>query len=144
MALFKKDLDMNRLDTLIGSGTIIEGTIKSQESICIEGTVRGGKVVTEGNVMVSEKAQVDAEIYADTVVLSGEVNGNVNARSKLEITTKGKLRGDIRTGSLVIAEGVLFEGKCQMMADERSLKAQAGLDEDAMPEHETMQENMPI
>jgi cytoskeletal protein CcmA (bactofilin family) len=130
MALFKKDLDMNRLDTLIGSGTIIEGSIKSQESICVEGTVRGGKIVTEGNVMVSEKSRVDADIYAHTVVLSGEVNGNIIARSRLEITTKGKLRGDIRTGSLVIAEGVLFEGKCQMMTDERSLKAQAGLEDE--------------
>ena len=137
MALFKKDLDMNRLDTLIGNGTIIEGSIKSQESICVEGTIRGGKIVTEGNVMVSEKARVDADIYAHTVVLSGEVNGNIIARSRLEITTKGKLRGDIRTGSLVIAEGVLFEGKCQMMTDERSLKAQAGIeDEDT---HEDLQ-----
>ena len=42
MALFKKDVDMNRLDTLIGSGTIVEGTIISKESVCIEGTVRGG------------------------------------------------------------------------------------------------------
>lgn len=132
MALFKKDTDLNRLDTLIGSGTIVEGGINSQESICIEGTVRGGKIVTEGNVIVSEKARVDADIFADTVVLSGEVNGNIIARSKLEITTKGKLRGDIRTGSLVIAEGVLFEGKCQMMTDERSLKAQAGIEDDDM------------
>lgn len=130
MAIFKKDLDMNRLDTLIGSGTIIEGSIKSQESICVEGTVRGGKIVTEGNVIVSEKARVDADVFAHTVMLSGEVNGNIIARSRLEITTKGKLRGDIRTGSLVIAEGVQFDGKCQMMTDERSLKAQAGIDEE--------------
>lgn len=134
MAIFKKDLDMNRLDTLIGSGTIIEGSIKSQESICVEGTVRGGKIVTEGNVIVSEKARIDADVFADTVMLSGEVNGNIVARSRLEITTKGKLRGDIRTGSLVIAEGVQFDGKCQMMTDERSLKAQAGIDEDVPQE----------
>ena len=132
MALFKKDVDMNRLDTLIGSGTIIEGTITSKESICIEGTVRGGKIITEGSVIVSEKGRVDADIFADMVMLGGEVNGNIVSRNKLEITTKGKLRGDIKTGSLVIAEGVIFEGKCQMITDERNLKAQAGFEDDDM------------
>ena len=130
MALFKKDVDMNRLDTLIGSGTIVEGTITSKESVCIEGTVRGGKIITEGSVIVSEKGRVDADIFADMVMLGGEVNGNIVSRNKLEITTKGKLRGDIKTGSLIIAEGVIFEGKCQMITDERNLKAQAGFEDD--------------
>ena len=132
MALFKKDVDMNRLDTLIGSGTIVEGTITSKESVCIEGTVRGGKIITEGSVIVSEKGRVDADIFADMVMLGGEVNGNIVSRNKLEITTKGKLRGDIKTGSLIIAEGVIFEGKCQMITDERNLKAQAGFEDDDM------------
>ena len=132
MALFKKDVDMNRLDTLIGSGTIVEGTITSKESVCIEGTVRGGKIITEGSVIVSEIGRVDSDIFADMVMLGGEVNGNIVARTKLEITTKGKLRGDIKTGSLVIAEGVVFEGKCQMITDERNLKAQAGFEDDDM------------
>ena len=130
MAMFKKEIDLNRLDTIIGSGSVIEGTINSQESICVDGTIRGGKIVTEGNVTISEKARVDGDIYAHTVLLSGEVNGSIIARSRLEITTKGKLRGDIRTGSLIIAEGVLFEGKCQMMSDDRSMKEQAGLEDD--------------
>ncbi len=132
MALFKKDVDMNRLDTLIGSGTIVEGTITSKESICVEGTVRGGKIITEGSVIVSEKGRVEADIFADMVMLGGEVNGNIVSRTKLEITTKGKMRGDIKTGSLIIAEGVVFEGKCQMITDERNLKAQAGLEDDDM------------
>jgi cytoskeletal protein CcmA (bactofilin family) len=118
MALFKKESDLNRLDTLIGNGTVFEGVLTSKESIHVEGTVRG-KVVCEGSVIVGEKGRVDADIFADTVLLGGEVNGNIVSKTKLEITTSGKLRGDIKTGSLVIAEGVLFEGKCQMITDER-------------------------
>jgi cytoskeletal protein CcmA (bactofilin family) len=45
------------------------------------------------------------------------VNGHIVAKTKLEITTNGKLKGDIKTGSLIIAEGVLFEGKCQMISE---------------------------
>ena len=120
MGLFKKEDDLSRLDTLIGNGTILEGTLTSRESICIEGTVRG-KVLCEGSVIVGPKGRVDADIYAETVLVGGEVNGNIVSKSKLEITTNGKLRGDIKTGSLVIAEGVLFEGKCQMMTEDHTI-----------------------
>jgi len=117
MGMFKKENDLSRLDTLIGNGTILEGTLTSRESICIEGTVRG-KVLCEGSVIIGPKGRVDADIYAETVLVGGEVNGNIVSKSKLEITTEGKLRGDIKTGSLIVAEGVLFEGKCQMITDE--------------------------
>jgi len=120
MGIFKKENDLSRLDTIIGHGTIFEGTLTSRESISIEGTVRG-KVVCEGSVLVGPKGRVDADIYAETVLLGGEVNGNIVSKSKLEITTNGKLRGDIKTGSLVIAEGVLYEGKCQMITEEHPI-----------------------
>jgi len=120
MGLFKKETDLSRLDTIVGNGTIFEGTVTSRESICIEGTVRG-KVVCEGSVIVGPRGRVDADIYAETVLLGGEVNGNIVSKTKLEITTNGKLRGDIKTGSLIIAEGVLFEGKCQMITEEHTI-----------------------
>jgi len=121
MGLFKKSPDMSRLDTLVGNGTIFEGNLTSKESICVEGIVRG-KIICEGTVVVGEKGRVDADIFADTVLIGGEVNGNIVAKAKLEITTNGKLRGDIKTGSLIISEGVIFEGRCQMITEDRSLK----------------------
>ena len=116
MARFKKDSDMNRLDTLVGNDTVFEGTLTSKESICIEGSVKG-RIISEGNIVVGENGRVEADVFADTVLIGGEVNGNIVAKTKLEITTHGKLRGDIKTGSLIIAEGVLFEGKCQMITE---------------------------
>jgi len=120
MGIFKKEEDLSRLDTLIGNGTILEGTLTSRESICIEGTVRG-KILCEGSVIVGPKGRVDADVYAETVLVGGEVNGNIVSKSKLEITTSGKLRGDIKTGSLIVAEGVLFEGKCQMLTEDNAI-----------------------
>lgn len=128
MGIFKKESDLNRLDTLIGNGTIFEGTLTSKESICVEGTVRG-KVICEGSVIIGEKGRVDADIFADTVLLGGEVNGNIVSKIKLEITTSGKLRGDIKTGSLIIAEGVLFEGKCQMITEDHSIQPEETYEE---------------
>ena len=119
MGIFNKEEDLSRLDTLIGNGTILEGTLTSRESICIEGTVRG-KILCEGSVIVGPKGRVDADVYAETVLVGGEVNGNIVSKSKLEITTSGKLRGDIKTGSLIVAEGVIFEGKCQMITEDNA------------------------
>ena len=128
MGMFSKEDDLSRLDTLIGNGTILEGTLTSRESLCIEGTVRG-KILCEGSVVVGPKGKVDADIYAETVLVGGEVNGNIVTKSKLEITTNGKLRGDIKTGSLIIAEGVLFEGKCQMITEEYPINASDEINE---------------
>jgi cytoskeletal protein CcmA (bactofilin family) len=130
MGMFKKEDDLSRLDTLIGNGTILEGTLTSRESICVEGTVRG-KILCEGSVIVGPKGRVDADIYAETVLVGGEVNGNIVSKSKLEITTNGKLRGDIKTGSLIVAEGVLFEGKCQMMNEEPAISQSIETTEDS-------------
>ncbi len=124
MGVFKKDADLNRLDTIIGPGTVFEGSLNSKESICVDGTVRG-KIICEGSVIVGEKGRVDADIMADSVILSGMVNGHIVAKSKLEITTNGKLKGDIKTGSLIIAEGVLFEGKCQMITEDHVFETPA-------------------
>jgi cytoskeletal protein CcmA (bactofilin family) len=54
--------------------------------------------------------------------MSGEVHGNIVAKAKLEITSRGKLKGNIKTGGLIIAEGVLFEGNCQMVWEESEAK----------------------
>ena len=129
MGMFKKEEDLSRLDTLIGNGTILEGTLTSRESICVEGTVRG-KILCEGSVIVGPKGRVDADVYAETVLVGGEVNGNIVSKSKLEITTNGKLRGDIKTGSLIVAEGVLFEGKCQMMNEDATISQNSETAED--------------
>lgn len=135
MSIFKKNAETERLDqyttvesisrhTVIGNGTMIEGVISSKENVSIEGVFKG-KILSEGCVIIGETGNVEADIKADTVFMSGEVHGNIVAKTKLEITSHGKLRGDIKTRSLIIAEGVLFEGNCQMVWDEREAQDNA-------------------
>jgi len=61
---------------------------------------------------------VRARIAADSVVITGKVTGDVNARRRVEIRAPGKLYGNITTPSLVIHDGVVFEGHCSMGADD--------------------------
>ena len=135
MSIFKKNAEAERIEqyttaepisrnTVIGSGTMFEGVISSKENVCVEGVFKG-KILSEGCVIIGETGKVEADIKADTIFMSGEVHGNMVAKTKLEITSHGKLRGNIKTGSLIIAEGVLFEGNCQMVWDEREAQESA-------------------
>ena len=82
MGVFKKGADANRLDTIIGPGTICEGSITSKESICVEGTVRG-KIICEGSVIVGEKGKATLMISSSaSKVPSAKFNGN----DKLTVT----------------------------------------------------------
>ena len=93
----------------------------------MEGVFKG-KIMSDACIIIGETGKVEADITADTVLMSGEVHGNIVAKTKLEITSHGKLRGNIKTGSLIIAEGVLFEGNCQMVWEESPVKSAAASD----------------
>lgn len=119
MGILKKDKAPDNLDTLIGSKTIFEGVLISNESICIEGTVKG-KVECRGNVVVGKEGKVKADIIAENAFIGGQVNGNIKTKKRLEITSTGRVKGDIETSSLIIADGVLFEGSCHMVSSKNA------------------------
>lgn len=99
--------------TVIGAGTILEGTLKVGLSARIDGTVNGD-VTSSGTIVVADEGVVNGNIYATDVKISGVVNGNVAATGKLELIAKGKLIGDIKAASLSISETSVFEGNCKM------------------------------
>jgi len=115
MSLFKKNKTSGNLDTLIGNKTIFEGVLTSNESISIGGTVKG-KVECKGNVVVGKEGKVMADIIAENAFIGGQVDGNIKIKKRLEITSTGRVVGNIETSSLVIAEGVIFEGSCHMIS----------------------------
>ena len=113
MGFIRKDKAPNSVDTIIGCKTIFEGILLSNESICIEGAVKG-KIECKGNVVVGKGGKVKGDIIADNAFIGGQVNGNIKVKNRLEITSAGKVTGDIETSSLVIGDGVFFEGSCHM------------------------------
>ena len=116
MSLLKKNTPPDKLDTLIGSKTIFEGALISNESISINGTVKG-KIECKGSVVVGQEGKVMADIIAENAFIDGQVNGNITTKNRLEITSAGRVKGDIKTVSLAIAEGVVFEGRCHMVPE---------------------------
>ena len=77
-----------------------------------------GEIAAQDTLTIGESAVVNAQIVGNAVVIQGRVTGDVTARKRLEIRAPGKLFGNITTPSLVIHEGVVFEGQCNMGADD--------------------------
>ena len=107
---------VNGETTVIGAGTVVEGTLKAAMSARIDGTVNGD-VTSEGTIVVATEGIVNGNITAAEVKISGAVNGNIVTTGKLELVEKGKLIGDIKTGSLSIAETAVFHGNCRMQEE---------------------------
>jgi cytoskeletal protein CcmA (bactofilin family) len=103
----------DNLNAFLGDGTSFKGTLTFEGTVRIDGRLEG-EIFTKDTLVVGEGAQVSATIHAGTVVISGTIHGNITAERKIEIHASGRLYGNICTPSLVIEEGVIFEGSCSM------------------------------
>lgn len=100
-------------ETIVGASVKLKGNLRSDGDILIEGVVTGD-LKTKGAVVVGDTASVVANIKAQNVAISGAVQGNIEAADRLEITSSGKVIGDIAANVLSIAPGASFSGKCIM------------------------------
>jgi cytoskeletal protein CcmA (bactofilin family) len=97
----------------LGKGTEIEGKLSFKGSVRIEGQV-DGEIFAEDSVILGETAQIRAQIKAATIIVQGKVTGDLTAKTRIELRAPATLVGNIQTPSLVIHEGVVFEGRCVM------------------------------
>ena len=114
-----------RVETIFSDTTVFSGELNFDTSLKIEGSFKG-KIKSKGHLIVGENAKVRASIKANSIVIAGEVKGNVEAVERLELLPTGKLYGNIKTKKLKMADGVIFEGSCEMLK-EQGLNRAAGL-----------------
>lgn len=113
----RNEADSGRETALLGKGTRIAGKLAFEGTARIEGEVEG-EITCNGTLLIGENALVSAAVEATNVIINGKVTGDITATRKLEIRAPGKLFGNVATPSLVIEEGVVFEGHCSMGAKE--------------------------
>jgi cytoskeletal protein CcmA (bactofilin family) len=99
--------------TTIGRETTITGTLDVKGPLYVDGTVKG-KILCSDAVTVGSNGNVEAEIEAETAIIAGKMNGNINATGKIELQAKCEMEGDLRTKSLIIEQGAVFCGACNM------------------------------
>lgn len=103
----------DQVETIIGQDTQIKGTITAAGTIRVDGQVEG-EIIGRSDVVIGETGKVQAQIRGRNVTLAGVVHGNIDVADKLELASSGKLYGDITTGILIIGEGAVFKGACEM------------------------------
>jgi cytoskeletal protein CcmA (bactofilin family) len=124
MGLLKSDstsLPASTHPTTMGGGfnAILDRGSEFDGKLTFEGTVRidgkfKGEIISDANLVIGEAGKVEADIKIGSISISGEVVGNITARGKVELHAPAVVKGNIHTPSLVIEDGVTFEGSCQM------------------------------
>lgn len=116
----KNTINMENIVGMLGKGTEFDGKLIFEGTVRIDGKFKG-EVFTKGVLVIGESAMVHAEVEADTIIISGEVHGNLVASNRIEVRSPGKLHGNIKTATLIVEEGVIFEGSCQMNEKEKKV-----------------------
>ena len=103
----------DKVTAFLGKGTEFDGKLTFHGSTRIDGHFKG-EISADGNLIVSENGLLEADIHASHIVISGEIHGNVTADQRVDIHSPAKVFGDIKAPSVVIDEGVIFEGSTRM------------------------------
>jgi cytoskeletal protein CcmA (bactofilin family) len=125
MAMLKRDeltsvpATTGDLNALLGRGSEFEGKLTFEGTVRIDGKFTG-TIVTNDVLVIGEGAKVNAEISCGTVIVHGEINGNVKAKTAVELHHPARMRGNIETPSLMVEKGVIFEGQTKMEGVEKS------------------------
>src|SRR6188472_1949714 len=98
----------------IGKSVVIKGELNGSEDLTIEGQVEGKIELRQNVLTIGSNARIKAQVFAKSVIILGEVTGNVSASEKVDIRDNGSVDGDIAAPRVAIAEGAHFRGSIDM------------------------------
>jgi len=111
----------NAIKSIIGAGSEVTGVVHIQGGLRVEGFV-DDEVTVSSTLTVGHEGRIKGEISVAQAVIGGTINGTIRAENQLELQNGSRVEGDIFTRSLVIEEGVFFQGHCSMSGKEGSQK----------------------
>jgi len=115
----RRETRLDAKESLIAADITIEGKIEGSGHVRIAGRFKGD-VQVQGNVTIEPGAHVTGEVRADTVIVGGELVGNIDAVSRVELLSTGLLTGDLKAGSLTVAAGSRMRGRAEFGWNEKS------------------------
>jgi cytoskeletal protein CcmA (bactofilin family) len=98
----------------IGKSVVIKGELNGSEDLTIEGQVEGKIELRQNVLTIGANGRIKAQVFAKSVIILGEVTGNVTATEKVDIRDNGAVDGDIAAPRVAIAEGAHFRGSIDM------------------------------
>jgi cytoskeletal protein CcmA (bactofilin family) len=113
-----------KLETIVGNDTRIEGKVSVKGTIRVDGTVEGD--VQADWVVVGVTGKILGDTRTRGMVVGGSVEGNIEATETVELREKARMVGEIHAPKLAISEGAVFDGRARMRSDGESAGAQEG------------------
>jgi cytoskeletal protein CcmA (bactofilin family) len=117
----------------IGKSVVIKGELSGSEDLTIEGNCEGRIELRDNVLTIGPNGKIRAEVFAKSVIVLGEVVGNVTASEKVDIRDNGSVDGDIISPRVAIAEGAHFRGSVDMQRAGSKPQAQAQAQPSAKP-----------
>lgn len=96
--------------SVVEHGLVVAGDIFGETDLTIKGVVKGSVYLQNANLSIEQSGYVEGEIRADKIIISGEVLGDVTAETLLQLTSTAKVKGNLRTSKLSMAEQSIFSG----------------------------------
>lgn len=121
MMIRRKESGASDIKAFLGKGSEFEGKLTFHETVRIDGNFKG-QIISDDTLIIGDDAIVNAEIEVGKAVISGTVEGKIRTRERLELHPPARVSGSIMTPKLVIIEGAIFEGHCQMVNIEEEKK----------------------
>ena len=118
----------------IGKSVVIKGELNGSEDLTIEGHVEGTIQLKEHVLTIGPNGRIKAQVFAKSVIVLGEVIGNVTASDKVDIRDNGSVDGDIVSPRVAIAEGAHFRGSVDMQRKAGGAQPQAVAAKPATPQ----------
>jgi len=108
-------------ESVLAAGLTIEGKIEGSGNVRVAGNFKGD-VHVQGNLTIEQGAKITGSVRANTVVVGGELEGNIDAATRVELLQTGVLNGDLKAGSLTVAAGSRMRGRAEFGWDEKGGK----------------------
>ncbi|GAK54792.1 conserved uncharacterized protein [Candidatus Vecturithrix granuli] len=96
--------------SVVEHGLVVTGDIFGETDLTIKGVVKGSVYLQNANLSIEQSGYVEGEVRADKIIISGEVMGDVTAETLLQLTATARVKGNLRTSKLAMAEQSLFSG----------------------------------
>ncbi|MBC8344189.1 MAG: polymer-forming cytoskeletal protein [Bacteroidetes bacterium] len=101
------------LSTIIGKDAVLIGHLKVQASMRIDGSVQG-ELSSADTITLGKDGNVEGDITAKDIIIGGKISGKLSASGKIVLESKSVLNGDLKTSRLIVEEGAIFNGSCDM------------------------------
>ena len=112
--------------TVNGENISVEGNIRGDEHLVIEGSMKGNIEMEKHNFTVGSKGRVEGEINAQSIRVSGQLIGNIKTKGKVEITKEADFMGDIKAKSISLEDGAYFKGSIELDKEPQGKTASTG------------------